>query len=59
MGSHTLVNGVSKASELLTNDATKSWTVQKFGGTGVGKFAQEIAEQVVKWGTAVLIGTER
>lgn len=48
MGSHTLVDGADSVSDLLCNDASRPWVVQKFGGTSVGKFAAEIAEQVVK-----------
>lgn len=48
MGSQTLVDGADGASGLLSNDASRPWMVQKFGGTSVGKFAVQIAEQVVK-----------
>lgn len=34
--------------ELLSNDPSRPWIIQKFGGTSVGKFAEEIVEQVVK-----------
>ena len=46
MDSNLLVNG--KVPDLLSNDPSKPWVIQKFGGTSVGKFAEEIAEQVVK-----------
>ena len=48
MGSQIQVNGLHTSSDLLFNDSAKSWIVQKFGGTSVGKFAVEIAEQVVR-----------
>ena len=35
------------AKGLLQNDASKLWIVQKFGGTSIGKFATEIAENIV------------
>ena len=38
----------SMDSALLCNDASQKWTVQKFGGTSVGKFANKIAEDIVK-----------
>ncbi|EWC46833.1 putative aspartokinase [Drechslerella stenobrocha 248] len=34
--------------ELLPNLATAGWVIQKFGGTSVGKFAEKIAEEIVK-----------
>ena len=42
------MNGFAGASEKQRNDSSKSWVVQKFGGTSVGKFAEEIVELVVK-----------
>ena len=43
-----MVNGYHKASEMLDSDPSRAWIVQKFGGTSVGKFAEDIVEQVVK-----------
>ena len=34
--------------ELRKNDSHKSWVVQKFGGTSVGKVPTEIAEDIIK-----------
>lgn len=31
------------------NDCKAGWVVQKFGGTSVGKFAGNIAEDIVRW----------
>jgi hypothetical protein len=31
------------------NDSKARWIVQKFGGTSVGKFAGNIAEDIVRW----------
>lgn len=33
---------------LQKNDAKAGWIIQKFGGTSVGKFADKIAEDVVR-----------
>jgi hypothetical protein len=33
------------------NDSSRGWVVQKFGGTSVGKFAVNIAESIVRYGT--------
>jgi len=35
--------------ELLSNGAEGGWIIQKFGGTSVGKFAAQIAEQIVRY----------
>jgi len=35
--------------ELLSNEAEGGWVIQKFGGTSVGKFAAQIAEQIVRY----------
>lgn len=43
------VNGTSSNSQLLRgNDSANGWVVQKFGGTSVGKFAVNIAEEIVR-----------
>lgn len=47
MGSHAQVNGVHRPLVPLHNDISKPWTVQKFGGTSIGKFAVRIAEKIV------------
>ena len=45
------VNGHQQASSvLIPNPAQKPWVVQKFGGTSIGKFAVNIAEQIVRYG---------
>jgi len=31
------------------NDCKAGWVVQKFGGTSVGRFAGNIAEDIVRW----------
>lgn len=31
------------------NDPKRGWIIQKFGGTSIGKFADKIAEDVVRW----------
>lgn len=31
------------------NDAKGGWIIQKFGGTSVGKFADKIAEDIVRF----------
>jgi hypothetical protein len=38
----------SSEPELIRNDPSKSWVVQKFGGTSVGKVPTEIAENIIK-----------
>ena len=53
MGSEILSNGCNdvrlrQASRLPYNDNEKHWIVQKFGGTSVGKFVDEIAQNIVK-----------
>lgn len=35
--------------QLRGNDAKGGWVVQKFGGTSVGKFASNIAEDIVRF----------
>ena len=49
MGSHSLVNGYHETPSIIHNDASRAWIVQKFGGTSVGKFADCIAENVVRY----------
>ncbi|KAI5838777.1 Aspartate/glutamate/uridylate kinase [Morchella snyderi] len=34
--------------QMKKNDASGGWVVQKFGGTSVGKFAEKIAEDIVR-----------
>ena len=48
MGSTTLVNGYHSAL-VRNNDVSKKWMVQKFGGTSIGKFADRIAEDTVRY----------
>lgn len=49
MDSRPLVNGYHDSGHLVHNDNFKPWIVQKFGGTSVGKFADQIAGNVVRW----------
>lgn len=49
MGSEALVNGHHADSNLLRNDIPTPWIVQKFGGTSVGKFPDQIADKIVKY----------
>lgn len=43
-------NGTSsEASSRWRNDSEGGWVVQKFGGTSVGKFAVNIAEDIVRF----------
>jgi aspartate kinase len=43
------VEGKSERSQSrLKNDSEAGWVVQKFGGTSVGKFAVNIAEDIVR-----------
>lgn len=55
MDSRPLVNGYHDSGDLLHNNSFKPWIVQKFGGTSVGKFADQIAGHVVRW--AQTLGT--
>lgn len=56
MGSQVpLVNGDSTASSLPHyNNPSKTWVVQKFGGTSVGKSADKIAEDIVRCGSKTI-----
>lgn len=45
-GLHAADQQASGASE---RNGRESWIVQKFGGTSVGKFADKIAEDIVKY----------
>ena len=53
----TLLNGLlngngtshTQTEKLKGNDSEGGWVVQKFGGTSVGKFAREIAEDIVRY----------
>jgi len=50
------VNGHrSVPSTLIPNSAQKPWVVQKFGGTSIGKFAVNIAEQIVRYDAAWIL----
>lgn len=51
MSTPALTNGHHDAApiaQLRGNDAKGGWVVQKFGGTSVGKFASNIAEDIVR-----------
>lgn len=48
MGSDVPVNGSHNLQNFLHNDNSKPWVVQKFGGTSVGKFPDQIADKIVK-----------
>lgn len=52
MGSNVLVNGYHNDPSLqqYRNNKSNPWIVQKFGGTSVGKFANRIAEDIVRCG---------
>ncbi len=54
MGSQILVNGHHNHQDLLPNDKSKPWVVQKFGGTSVGKFPGQIAETIVRYYPALV-----
>ncbi|KAI9839033.1 MAG: Aspartokinase [Sclerophora amabilis] len=54
MGSDGLINGHDRGPQLLSapqaeNEDSRSWIVQKFGGTSLGKFAINVAEDIVKY----------
>jgi aspartate kinase len=54
MNTAAIPNGVHDAvsiapTQLRANNAKGGWVVQKFGGTSVGKFAVNIAEDIVRW----------
>lgn len=40
---------------MRVNDPKRGWIIQKFGGTSVGKFADKIAEDVVRWELSLYI----
>jgi len=42
------LNGNHDAPILISNSPEKPWVVQKFGGTSIGKFAVNIAEEIVR-----------
>lgn len=49
MGPQVVMNGDGNSPSLqYRNHHAKSWVVQKFGGTSVGKFADKIAEDLVR-----------
>lgn len=47
-GQHLALSGTQSLPK--KNNAEKAWIVQKFGGTSVGKFAVNIAEEIVRYG---------
>lgn len=49
MGPEILTNGYHDLQNVLHNDQSKPWVVQKFGGTSVGKFPGEIADKIVRY----------
>jgi hypothetical protein len=57
MSTNTAANGLQRhrqslkeaSSERRKNNSTAGWVVQKFGGTSVGKFAVNIAEDIVRF----------
>ena len=50
MGSQVVVNGDHETHRRQGhNDLSKPWMVQKFGGTSVGKFADKIVEEIVRY----------
>ena len=53
MGLESLTNGLHPSSVMqepisLRNALSKNWIVQKFGGTSVGRFAENIAGRIVR-----------
>lgn len=49
MGPQLMVNGDDNSLSVQhRNPHTKPWVIQKFGGTSVGKFANKIAEDLVR-----------
>lgn len=46
-GNHLRSDGLPRSDPPLHNDPSKSWIVQKFGGTSVGKVPEQIAEGIV------------
>lgn len=53
MSAAVFTNGHQDASTITNNapknnDSSQGWVVQKFGGTSVGKFAVNIAEDIVR-----------
>ena len=36
--------------KLLRNTSPSGWIIQKFGGTSVGKFADKIADDIIRYG---------
>lgn len=44
-----VVRGGGVKREQRRNDSEGGWIVQKFGGTSVGKFAGNIAEDIVRY----------
>lgn len=43
------INGTNgHIAAVRANDTKRGWIIQKFGGTSVGKFADKIAEDVVR-----------
>jgi len=50
MSATAKVNGHQNSpAELAAESAQKPWVVQKFGGTSIGKFAVNIAEDIVRY----------
>ena len=54
MGSEALLYGhydhTLDTARLVRNDSPGKWIVQKFGGTSLGKFADRVAEDIVRCG---------
>jgi hypothetical protein len=42
-------NGTAALGAGIRRNSQKGWVVQKFGGTSVGKFAGNIAEDIVRY----------
>lgn len=49
MGPQATVNGDHSLESSPYHDSPKPWVVQKFGGTSVGKFADRIVDNVVRY----------
>lgn len=58
MGSTVLINGdcYKQAQRQYRNNPYKPWVIQKFGGTSVGKFSDNLVEEIVRFGPLRLNG---
>ncbi len=58
MGSTVLMNGecYKQALRQYRNIPYQPWIIQKFGGTSVGKFSDNLVEEIVRLGQLRLTG---